>query len=73
MFRSLTAATFVLALSPALHSQETVNNASLGGRVTDASGAVVRSATVTARQIATNRTRTYTTDSEGRFRFPYSK
>ncbi|WP_255550719.1 TonB-dependent receptor [Granulicella sp. dw_53] len=52
-------------------AQETVNNASLSGRVTDTSGAVIPGVSVTARQNATNRTRTILTDSEGRFRFAY--
>jgi len=52
-------------------AQETVNNGSISGRVTDASGAVVENAQVTARQIDTNLTGTTATDHEGRFRFPY--
>ena len=52
-------------------AQETVNNGSLRGRVTDATGAVVENAQVTARQIETNLTGTAMTDREGRFRFPY--
>src|SRR5579883_781442 len=52
-------------------SQETVNRASLSGRVTDPSGAVIVGAQVTARQMETNLTSSATTDSEGRFRYPY--
>ena len=52
-------------------AQETVNNGSISGCVTDASGAVVENAQVTARQIDTNLTGTTATDHEGRFRFPY--
>ena len=52
-------------------AQETVNNGSISGRVTDASGAVVENAQVTALQIDTNLTGTTATDHEGRFRFPY--
>jgi hypothetical protein len=59
------------ALCCAVHAQETVNNASLGGRVTDSSGAVVRDAQVIARQTSTNVSKSATTDSNGRFRFPY--
>jgi hypothetical protein len=52
-------------------AQETINFASIGGRVTDPSGAVVPGATVTARQRDTNVKAETVTDSEGRFRFPY--
>ena len=67
MFR-LSLFLFVIVCAQA---QETVNNGSIGGRVTDASGAVVENAQVTARQIETNLTSTTATDREGRFRFPY--
>src|ERR1700737_3646457 len=52
-------------------AQETVNNASVSGRVTDQTAAVVQGAQVKARQTETNLTSTATTDREGRFRFPY--
>lgn len=52
-------------------AQETIHSATLGGRVTDPSGAVVLGAQVTARQIETNLSRSTTSDREGRFRFPY--
>jgi hypothetical protein len=54
-----------------LYSQQTINNASLSGRVTDPEGRMVQNATVTTTQLATNITRNAVTDSEGRFRFPY--
>jgi hypothetical protein len=53
------------------YAQETINYASLGGRVTDPQGAVVPGATVSARQTDTNVTAETSTDSEGRFRFAY--
>ncbi len=52
-------------------AQGTINYASVSGRVTDPSGAVIQRAQVTARHTATNRTSTAETDVEGRFRFPY--
>ena len=52
-------------------AQETVNTASLSGRVIDPQGGLVPGATVTARQTATNVTREAVADREGRFRFPY--
>jgi Carboxypeptidase regulatory-like domain/TonB dependent receptor len=52
-------------------AQETINNATVGGRVTDPSGAVVTGAKVTARQVDTNLATTTETDREGLFRFPY--
>jgi Carboxypeptidase regulatory-like domain/TonB dependent receptor len=56
--------------SPA-RAQETINYASLSGRVTDPQGAVVPGAAVSARHTDTNVTAETTTDSVGRFRFPY--
>ncbi len=52
-------------------AQETVQYASVSGRVTDPTGAVIESATVTARQTETNRVRSAMTGSDGRFRFSY--
>jgi Carboxypeptidase regulatory-like domain len=52
-------------------AQETVNYASVSGRVTDPSGAAVPGASVAARQTATNTTADAVTDASGRFRFPY--
>jgi hypothetical protein len=52
-------------------AQETVNYASVSGRVTDPLGAVVTAAQVSARQTETNVTAAVETDGEGRFRFPY--
>ncbi len=51
--------------------QGSVNNASIGGRVTDPSGSVVEGAVVTARQIETNLIHSVKTDREGRFAFSY--
>ena len=52
-------------------AQETINYASVSGRVVDSSGGVVQGAHVTARQTDTNRTRIADTDAEGRYRFAY--
>jgi Carboxypeptidase regulatory-like domain/TonB dependent receptor len=68
---ALVAAT--VAAPAVARAQETVNYASISGRVTDPSGAVIPGAQVTARQTATNFTVAATTDVEGRFRFPYLK
>lgn len=54
-----------------LYGQESVNYASISGRVTDPSSALVEGAQITARQADTNLTSTAVTDNEGRFRFPY--
>ena len=54
-------------------AQETINFASVSGRVTDAQGAVVPGARVSARQTDTNITSETVTQSDGRFRFPYLK
>lgn len=52
-------------------AQETVNTASVSGRVTDPQGALIPGALVTARQTDTNVTRETVTDQQGRFRMPY--
>jgi Carboxypeptidase regulatory-like domain/TonB dependent receptor-like, beta-barrel len=63
----------VLACAHASPAQQSVDLASIGGRVVDPSGAVVRGAEVTARHAATNVTAKTNTDADGRFRFPYLK
>ena len=63
-----------LLIAPEVASaQETINYASVGGRLTDPSGAVVEGAAVTARQTDTNQKNIAKTDREGRFRFPHLK
>jgi len=52
-------------------AQESIQYGSISGQVEDASGAVVQSAVVTARQTETNIGRSVLTDKDGRFRFPY--
>ena len=52
-------------------AQQTVDYASLSGRITDPSGAVVQAAAVTARHVDTNLMWATASDDEGRFRFPY--
>jgi len=51
-------------------AQQTVNTASLSGRVIDKDG-VIAGAKVSARQVATDVTTSVTTDSRGRFRILY--
>lgn len=59
-------------LSPAIgRAQETVNYASLSGRVTDPQAGIVPGAQVTARSLETDVRFETTTDALGRFRFPY--
>jgi hypothetical protein len=70
--------TFTISISHLLvgitaFAQQTVNYASLGGLVVDPAGEAVAGAFVSARQIETNQTNMATTDSNGRFRFPYLK
>ncbi|MGE0812401.1 MAG: TonB-dependent receptor [Vicinamibacterales bacterium] len=60
----------LLAAWPAA-AQESINNASISGKVTDAQGGVVPGASVSARQVETDVTATVTTDDRGRFRLPY--
>jgi hypothetical protein len=59
--------------APTVAAQETVNYASVSGRVTDPSGAIVVGAQVAARQTETNQTVSTETDGEGRFRFTYMR
>jgi hypothetical protein len=54
-----------------LAAQETINQATISGRVLDPHGRAVPGALVTARQTATNVTAEAITDPEGRFRFAY--
>jgi hypothetical protein len=59
--------------APLARGQETVNSASVSGRVTDSQGGLVPGAAVAARQIETNVVTETTTSQDGRFRFPYLK
>jgi hypothetical protein len=63
----------VLLLSLPAFAQETINSASVSGRVTDPQNAVVPGALVIAKQTETNVQAEAVTDREGRFRFPYLK
>jgi hypothetical protein len=62
-----------LATASVAWAQETVNQATISGRVIDSQGAAVPAALVTARQTETNVTVEAVSDREGRFRFPYLK
>jgi hypothetical protein len=57
--------------APSILAQQSLDLASISGRVTDPSGAVVPGAEITARQTQTNLTSTGVTDQAGRFRLPY--
>ena len=52
-------------------AQQSVDYASVSGRVVDPSAGVVPGAQVTARHTQTNVTASTVTDADGRFRFPY--
>jgi hypothetical protein len=56
-----------------MHGQQTIQFASVSGRVTDPTGAVVEGAGVVAKQLDTDLAPAVVTDREGRFRFPYLK
>jgi hypothetical protein len=68
--RFLVVCSFLLAVASVATGQETINQASLSGRVVDPQGGVVPGAQVTARHTDTNITAEATTDGEGRYRFP---
>src|SRR5262245_52852583 len=61
----------VLAWTSPGRAQETVNYATISGRVTDPQGAFVPGAHLTARHLETNVVSETMTDGDGRFRFPY--
>ena len=61
----------LFAIASLLQAQQTINHASLSGRVTDPAGALVAHALVTTKQVTTNIVRSTSTDTEGRFRFVY--
>ena len=69
----LVAAGLAFAAERGVHAQETINQATIAGRVLDPQGAAVPGAMVTARQTDTNVTVQATTEADGRFRFPYLK
>jgi outer membrane receptor protein involved in Fe transport len=62
-----------LVIGVPVRAQETINSASVGGRVTDPQNAVIPGAVVIAKQTATNVQAEAVTDRDGRFRFPYLK
>jgi hypothetical protein len=70
--RSFRVLALVLLLAAGfIRAQETINFASLSGRIIDATGAVVEGAQVTVENTDTNVSNTAETGREGRFRFPY--
>ena len=60
-----------LAIATAAAAQESINQGTISGRVLDPQGAAAPGALVTVRQTDTGVTIEATTDSNGRFRFPY--
>jgi outer membrane receptor protein involved in Fe transport len=71
--RAIALIVFVLACGNPVLAQQSVDYASLGGRVTDPSDAVVPGAQVVVRHVQTNVTAVAVTNQDGRFRFPYLK
>lgn len=61
----------VLASAQPATAQQSIDVASVSGRVTDPSGAAVQGADVTAVHTGTSVTARVVTDEQGRFRFPY--
>ncbi len=63
---------FVLySVAARIYAQESINSASVSGRITDPANAPIENAEVLARQMDTNLVTSLRTDREGRFRFPY--
>ena len=71
LLRVICSTALVMTFAATSAAQQTVDVASVSGRVTDPSGAVVPGAGVTARQTDTGVSATAVTDRDGRFRFPY--
>ena len=69
--RLLAVLSVLLTTASSVYAQQTIDSASISGRVVDQSAAPVPGAEVSARHIETNVTSTLTTDVNGRFRFPY--
>ena len=67
----LVVASCAMATSRTAQAQETINQATIAGRVLDSQGATIPGATVSARQTETNVTVHAITEADGRFRFPY--
>jgi hypothetical protein len=63
-------ATLLFSLMAGVVAHAQVTGATLGGTVTDPSGAVVSGATVTVKNNATGETRNVTTDSAGLYNAP---
>ena len=70
-FKAAALASLVLAWPSTLIAQQSVDYASVSGRVVDPSGAAIPEAQVDARHIRTNVSSRAVTDRSGRFRFPY--
>lgn len=70
-FSTFVVAACLVAWAAPVGAQQSIDYASVSGRVADPSGAVVPGAQVTARHTDTNVTGRAVTDEEGRFRFPY--
>lgn len=73
VLRLCVAALCASLLASNVFAQETVNYASISGRVTDPTGAVVAGVSVTATARDTNVAASVTTAKDGRFRFAYLK
>ncbi len=71
LFRLAVVACFALASVNTIRAQETINQATIAGRVLDPQGAAVPGALVTVRQTDTNVTVEASTEEDGRFRFAY--
>ena len=72
-FRTWLVLACAIALAVPAVAQQTVDVASISGRVVDDTGAIVPGAQVAATRRDTNIVTTAVTDAEGRFRFPYLK
>ena len=68
VFCSFLLALIALSVTAPTYAQD-LDDATIGGRVTDPNDAVIPGATIVARRVSTGTERTVTSDNEGRYRF----
>lgn len=71
IFLTLSFLILILMSGQNVFAQQSITAATLSGIIEDNNGAIVSGTTVTATQLETNQIQTVSTDSNGRYRFPY--
>lgn len=65
---AITLLCLIVSASPGLRAQDSAITATVAGTVRDAAGAIIPGATITLRNLATNQTRSVTTETDGSYR-----